>query len=223
MKKTILSISFFLIFIYSLKAQEFFEGELNYKIEYQSSNESIPNAILEREFGKTFTAFVKEDRYAMIYHAEGKQGWMKVIVRLDEGYTYTEFEKSDTIVKTKFGKESNELIEFKRNPDDKREILGNECESITLQYRPKGSDSFFQEMRGKYYFNPKYRLNPKLYSDHTEGFWNLYVQESESISIRNEIEYFPLFKTIQEVTSIVEKKVDETIFEPNKSKAIKLE
>ena len=213
------------IFLISINcfSQEYFEGELNYNIEYESNNESISTNFLKKEFGVSFTAYVKEDKYAMIYYGKGQKGWMKVIVRLDEGFKYTEFEKSDTIVKTKFGKEKNDLISFKQNTDEKKEILGTECESITIEYEEGDSDSFIKEVRGKYYFDPKYKLNSALYSKYTDGFWNLYVKESESVSIRNEVEFYPLFKSIQEVTSIVEKKIDNTMFEPNKEKIIKIE
>lgn len=221
MNKIKISVVLIIFYAFSLNAQDFFEGELNYKIEYQSNNENLPTSMLEREFGTSFTAYVKEDRYAMIYHGKGQQGWMKIIVRLDEGYSYTEFEKLDTITKNKFGTEKNHLIKFERNQNDKKIILGEKCESITLQYKPKDSISFFTEMRGKYYFNPKYKLNAKRYSEYTDGFWNLFVKESNAISIRNETEFYPLFKSIEEVTSIVEKNIDKAVFEPNPNKTLK--
>ena len=63
----------------------------------------------------------------MIYHGKGQQGWMKIIVRLDKGYSYTEFEKLDTITKSKFGTEKNDLIRFERNQNDEKIILGEKC------------------------------------------------------------------------------------------------
>ncbi|MEW7289641.1 hypothetical protein [Aquimarina sp. 2304DJ70-9] len=209
-----------LLFISNIFGQEYFEGELQYKIEYEPLNKNIPVSYLEKEMGKSFSAYVQEDRYIMIYHATGELGWMKIMVMLNEGYTYTEFENSDTITKVKFANEKDKLIEFKRNSDDKREILNEMCESITINYQPTDSDSFFQIFRGKYYFNPKYKLNDKLYENYTDGFWNLYVNESKSISIRNETEFYPIFKTIQEVTSITEKEILDEMFELNKSKII---
>jgi hypothetical protein len=211
---------FFLILISNVYGQDYFEGEINYKIEYETLNPNIPASYLETELGKSFTAYVKEDRYAMIYHATGQQGWMKIIVRLDQGYSYTEFQKSDTIVKSKFGTENNELIEFKRNLEDKKLVLGELCESITINYKPTDPKSFFQTFRGKYYFDPKYKLNANLYKNYTDGFWNLYVKESESISIRNETEFSPLFRAIQEAISIEIKDTPFSMFEPNVSKII---
>ena len=156
----------------------------------------------------------------MIYHGTGELGWMKIIVRLDQGYSYTEYEKKDTISKTKFGLEKNKLLEFNHNSDNKKKVLGELCESITMEYQSSDPKSFFQTYRGKYYFNPKYRLNPELYKNYSDGFWNLYVKESKSISIRNEIEFYPLFKTFQEAISIDEKKIPLKTFEPNSEKVI---
>ncbi|PIA79449.1 hypothetical protein BFR04_00960 [Gaetbulibacter sp. 4G1] len=221
MKKYFLTTKLILLLIASnIYGQEYFEGQLNYKIEYQPLNANIPAEYLAKEFGDSFTAYVREDRYAMIYHAKGELGWMKVIVRLDEGYSYTEFEKADTISKTKFGLEKNKLIELKRNTNDSKEVLGEMCESITLNYEPSNPESFFQSFRGKYYFNPKYKLNANLYQNYTDGFWNLFVKESESISIRNETEFYPLFKAIQEASSIEIKTISLEMFEPNSSKII---
>ncbi|WP_151894054.1 hypothetical protein [Patiriisocius marinistellae] len=86
--------------VLNIYGQEYFEGEIIYEIEYEPINPNIPKEYLENEFGKSFNAYIKEDRYAMIYHGNGLKGWMKTIVRLDLGYSYTEFEKSDTIAKT---------------------------------------------------------------------------------------------------------------------------
>ncbi|AXT59168.1 hypothetical protein D1816_01990 [Aquimarina sp. AD10] len=210
----------FLVFISGIQGQNYFEGQIEYKIDYEPINPNIPKNYLSTELGDTFTAFVKEDRYAMIYHGKGELGWMKIIVRLDQGYSYTEYEKKDTITKTKFGLEKEKLLEFNHNLDDQKKVLGELCESITINYQPLGSEAFFETFRGKYYFNPKYKLNPKLYESYTDGFWHLFVKESNSISIRNETEFFPLFKTIQEAISINEKEIPLKMFEPNSSKVI---
>ncbi|WP_299255455.1 hypothetical protein [uncultured Aquimarina sp.] len=214
--KTIL----FLLFISNIYGQEYFEGQIEYKIEYEPINPNIPKGYLSTELGDSFTAFVQEDRYTMIYHGKGELGWMKVIVRLDEGYSYTEYEKKDTISKTKFGLDKDKLLKFSHNPDDKKIIMDELCESITINYQPSDPKSFFKTFRGKYYFNPKYKLNSKLYENYTDGFWNLFVKESNSISIRNETEFYPFFKTTQEAISIDEKKIPSKTFEPNNSKVI---
>lgn len=209
-----------LLFVSISYGQDYFEGQIEYKIEYETLNPNISKDYLSREFGDSFTAFVQEDRYAMIYHATGELGWMKIIVRLDEGYSYTEYEKKDTISKTKFGLEKSKLLKFEHNPDDKKKVLGELSESITLEYESLDPDSFITVFKGKYYFNTKYKLNPKLYENYTDGFWNLFVKKSKSISIRNETEFYPYFKTNQEAVTIDKKKIPSNIFEPNTSKVI---
>lgn len=211
---------FFLLMITTMSGQEYFEGVLEYKVSYESTSEFIPTETLKSEFGTSFTAYVQEDRYAMIYHATGQFGWMKVIVSLKEGYSYTEFEKSDTISKTKLNIGQEELIEFKRNSDNKKLILNDWCESVTINFKPSGPDVFYQEHRGTHYFNPKYKLNAKLYENYTDGFWNLFVSESNAISLRNETEFFPLFKKVDEATSVVAKDVSDAMFNLNPAKTV---
>jgi len=60
------------------------------------------------------------------------------------------------------------------------------------------------------------------YKQLTMCFGNLYVKESKSISIRNEIEYPSIFKSVSEATSITPKKISFEMFEPNKSKVISI-
>jgi len=211
---------FFLLFITTMSGQEYFEGVLEYKVSYESYAGFIPIETLEYDFGTSSTTYVQEDRYAMIYHGKGKFGWMKIIILLKEGYSYTEFEKSDTIVKSKFNNEKEELIEFKRNSDNKKVILNELCESVTINFKPLDPDAFYKEQRGTHYFNPKYKLNAKLYENYTNSFWNLFVAESNAISIRNETEFFPFFKKVDEAISIVAEDVPDAIFDLDPNKVI---
>ena len=211
---------FFLLLVTTMSGQEYFEGVLEYNVSYESTSEFISVETLESEFGTSFTAYVQEDRYAMIFNGTGQFGWVKVIVSLKEGYAFTEFEKSDTITKTKLNKPQEGLIEFKRNSDNKKLVLNEWCESVTLTYKPSGPNVFYQEHRAVYYFNPKYKLNAKVYENYTDGYRNLFVAESNAISIRNEVEFFPLFKQIDEATSIVAQEVPDAMFDLNPTKTI---
>jgi len=219
--KNKLIILILLMVITNVGAQDYFEGEIQYTINYEPINKKISASILEKELGNSLTAYVKDDRYAMVYHGNGSNGWMKVVVLLKEECTYTEFEKSDTITKTKFGKSKQRLLLFKRNLENKKEVLNEMCESITINYESKEKEAFFQISKGTYYFNPKYKLNTDFYKNDTDSYWNLFVGESKSISIRNETEYYPLFKVVQEAVFIKKKKISNKIFVINKSKFIK--
>jgi hypothetical protein len=213
----------FLCIINICCSQDYFEGVIEYRISYESLNENIPVAFFETELGAAVTAYIKEDRYAMVHQGTGEMGWSKTIVRLDQGFTYTEYEKSDTITKSKFGDEQEILLEFKRNTNDFKTVLNLPCESITLNIKSKDEDALFDEYLGKYYFHPKYKLNPEYYKNYTDEYWNLYVEEARAVSLRNEMVAKPYFKAVQEAVEITEEKVTDRLFEPNEDKVIVLE
>jgi len=200
--------------------QEYFEGKIEYMVTYETLSPDIYVSYLEKEIGTSFTAYIQEDRFAMIYHATGEQGWMKAIIRLDENYTYIEYEKSDVIVKTKFGSQDYKFIALRRNLKDQKEVLGELCESVSIEYNDQNSDPFYKNFKGTYYFNPKYKLNTKLYKNYTEGLWNLITEETGTISLRNESEYGNLFKSVEQATAIEQKSIPNAMFEPNAAKKV---
>lgn len=204
-------------------SQNYFEGEIYYHVEYDMLNDKLSKNLLVQEMGDSVAAYIKPDKFLLIYNTKGKFGKKKTIFLLKEGYGYIDFEKSDTIVKFNLSEESGELIKFSRNYRDRRQVLNELCESITIEFKPMGESDFVHERRGKYYFSSKnHRLNPKFYENYKNNFWNLFVQESESISIRKEVEYFPVFKLVQEAYAIVKKEIPDSIFEINQNKHIKL-
>ena len=91
-------------------AQDYFEGQIDFKVEYESLNINIPSSYLSYVLGDLFTAYVQEDRYIILYNSKADKGWSKTIISLDEGYSYVEFEKSDTIFKSKLNSNKNKLI-----------------------------------------------------------------------------------------------------------------
>ncbi len=218
--------SIFLILLFSIskiEAQAFFEGELSYKIEYEIINKNIPKGMLEKQMGDSFKAFVKEDKYIMLLNTTGEFGWTKTTVRLDEGYSYIEYEKLDTIYKFKHDINKSELLKISRSSNDRKKILNEECEYVTLNYRSTNPNSAFGIIKGKHYFSPKYKLNADKYKNYKSDFWNLYVKESGAISIRNEHFYEGIFKSVSEVTQILEKDISDELFLLDKNKFVKLE
>ncbi len=211
---------FILFYSSNTHAQDYFKGVIHYSVSYESLHPNIQKQVLERNLGTSFTAYILEDRYATIYNTKGENGWRKIIVRLDEGYTYTELEKSDTIVKTKFGNSDEKLIDVKKNTKPTKEVLGEQCLSVTLTTENTDPNAWYTLHSGTYYYSPKYKLNPKLYEDYVDGFWNEYVKRSQAVSIWNKNEFRPYFTSISEATSIEEKEVDKAFFNPNPDKVI---
>ena len=52
--------------------------------EKQLSDEQVLG--LAKELGDSCTAYIKPDKYALIYNAKGSSGWMKVIVNLNKAF-----------------------------------------------------------------------------------------------------------------------------------------
>lgn len=219
MKKIIFTLLLLIPFI-NILAQDYFEGQIEYQVKYESLNKNIPSSYLSYVLGDLFTAYVQEDRYVMLYNSKADKGWSKTIIRLDEGYSYVEFEKSDTIFRSRLNELKNKLIEIKKNPNKKKSVLGELCPSISLKYVSLDPKSIIKISEGVHYYNPKYRLNPEKYKKYTSGFWNLYVDHSESISIQNEHTYEGFFKSVSIANKIELKEIPDEMFELNKGKII---
>lgn len=203
--------------------QDYFEGKIHYKVEYEKINQNIPDGFLETQMGDSFDAFVKEDKYLMIYNTKGELGTIKTLIRLDEGYSYLIAEKSDTIYKSPLDNEKDKLLKLVKITDNKKEILGEMCDFVVLEYETNNPDNFFKISRGKHYYNPKYKLNPEKYKNHISGFWNQYVDAAQAISIRNEHEYEGLFKSVSYATEIEQQSIPDDMFMIDNTKIIKLE
>lgn len=219
--KSLTSFTIFLIFAFSY-SQDYFEGEVHFKIDYTSLREDIPKELFSREFGDTLIGYVKERKYIMTTNNKGAIGRTKQIILMDENVLYFESEKLDTIYKYPLDKESSKLIRIHKNKGDNLTILGDECPSLTLDYEITDPNSIFSSKEGKYYYNPKYKLSKEAYSNHKVGFWNLFVNESGAISVRNEVIQKPLYKSVMEAFQIIEKKIPDELFEiDTKNKIIK--
>ncbi|RKN80753.1 hypothetical protein [Ulvibacterium marinum] len=221
MKSILPLVIFFLLFSSrALYSQKYFEGQIEFKIEYDSYTPHLPVEYLKKEFGDSFTAHIKEDKYVIIYNSSAEYGWSKEIVRLDEGYIYLEFEKKDTIVKTPLVENNSTLLEIRKNKKDKRRVLGKKCAYVVLKYETTHPDYPPLIIQGMHYYSTKYKLNPKMYKDYNSGFWNRYVQLAKAISIRNENTYEGLYKSISEATSIKKSIVPDEVFELSPKKLV---
>ncbi len=215
--------TFLTLLVSSGYAQNYFEGEIYYQIVYDSSSNKLSKNSLIQEMGDSLTAYIKPDKFVLKHNTKGKYGRKRTIFLLAEGFSYIEYEKYDTILKFDLKKKSGELVSFEHNRDERKFVLNQLCESITIEFKSTDKDDYFQKKTGKYYFSSeKYKLNPEFYKNYRSNFWNLYVEKSGSISLWNEIEYFPIFKSTQQAYAIINTKVPDSLFEINTGKYIKL-
>ena len=78
MKKIIFTLLLLIPFI-NILAQDYFEGQIEYQVKYESLNKNIPSSYLSYVLGDLFTAYVQEDRYVMLYNSKADKGWSKTI------------------------------------------------------------------------------------------------------------------------------------------------
>lgn len=225
MTKLISIIPFLLAFSISTTAQntdrKYFEGEVYFNVSCKSLDSRFPQEFLERETGNLMVGKVKRNKYLMYQNTSGELGKTKMIFLLEEGIGYIEYEKSDTIIQFSLEENADLLLSIRLNEEDKKAILGDTCKSITIKYIPKLNYDVIEYVEARYYFNPNFPLDRKMYAKHEMGFWNKFVELGEGgISVRNEILTYPLFNTVYEVTAIVEKEISDDEFEVSKAKVI---
>lgn len=211
--KKLLFFCFLLCLINTLHAQEYFEGEVHFKITYTPLLDGLSEELFVRELGDTLIGYVQESRYIMESNTNGAFGKSKVILLLDENIAYTISEKSDTIYKSALNQENNKLLEISRNDNDIKTVLGDECPSINLVIENVNPSIPYRKSNSTYYYNPKYKLNKKAYAIHKQGYWNRFVDEAGAISVRNESTFEPLYKSVMSAFDIIPKDVPDSLFE----------
>lgn len=213
-------VCFLLIFQFDSSAQssqEYFEGEVTFVIEYESLDSEVPTDYFYYLFGNSMVGIVQEKRYKTITKSLGL-GVITTYYDLETKRVYMESSESDTVKWYPLDEEPGELISVQRNKEEQKYLFGELRESVTIEYLPK--ETFIDRIVGTYYFHPDHKLNKELYANHKYGFWNQFINESGSISIRNESYAYPLFKSIAQVTNIEEREVLDSELEFDKTKIL---
>lgn len=202
--------------------QDYFEGEIEYKISYESLSRDVSASSLIALTGDKHWAYVKEDKFITIFESKKSIGTVKILVRLDEGYRYVMEERSDTIEKYRIDISTDKLISLKKDYAVKKEVLGELCSSITVIYEMMNGGESIGIKKNTYYYSPKYPLNPERYLIYRQGYWDRYAELARAFSIRNEVEYEDQFRIISEAVSIEEKSIPDSVFELDPNKVIKI-
>ncbi|WP_430427346.1 hypothetical protein [Maribacter litoralis] len=215
MKIKILLIVLTTTVFFNAQSQEYFEGEVHFKTKYEPLIENVPEELLVQEFGDTLIGYVQEKRYLMKSNTSGATGDQTLIMMMDENLIYYVQEKSDTIFRYPINKVEEELLDIHKIQDETKIVLGDVCPAVILNTKNNDSESPFTVSLGKYYYNPKYKLNKKAYENHKSGHWNLFVNESGAISVRNEVRHEPIYKSIMEAFLILPKEIPDVLFDIN--------
>lgn len=194
-------------------AQDYFEGEVHFKTTYQSLHPNLPEELLVQEFGDTLVGYVQEHRYIMQTNLKGSSGQATMLMLMDENLIYVIMEKSDTIFRYPMDRVEEELLTVHKIQDDTKVILGDECPSVMFNTKDTDPKSPFTLSIGKYYYNPKYKLNKQSYANHYSGHWNAIISETGAICVRNEVRREPLYTSVMEAFAIIPKEVPDELFD----------
>lgn len=198
-------------------AQKYFEGKVTFNKTYEPIDTRLTAELLAEYYGNWMIGMVQENRYLM-YAPLNSKDTMKIYYFLESSDGYIENSNSDTIEHFRIDEELAVLKNVK-SVNSKKMVLGELCSAVSIEYKP--NIDYIEKVIGVYYFNPKYKLNKELYIHHKDNFWNLFVAKSGSISVRNEITYFPIYKAIYQASNIEEQKIDDRLFILNPNKFIK--
>ncbi|RNC86012.1 MAG: hypothetical protein ED557_04375 [Balneola sp.] len=209
--------AFFQLNAVAQNSSEYFEGEVTFSVEHESINSEIPTDYFYYLFGNSMTGIVTEKKYKTITKSLGL-GISTTYYDLENKKVYMESSESDTIRWYPLDEENGELISVQRNKEEKKFLFDGLRESVTIEYIPNNPN--IERIVGTFYFHPDYKLNKELYANHKYSFWNLFINESGSISIRNESYIYPLFKSIAQVTNIEEREVLDSELEFDKTKIL---
>ncbi|GEM_PF-1047401 len=197
-------------------AQKYFEGKVIFEKSYEPLDSRLTSQLLTEYYGNRTIGLVQEKRYLMYVPLNSKDT-LKIYYFLETCDGYIDRPNSDTIDHFNIDETPGILTKYEL-VDAEKLILGDKCKAVSIEYKPK--EDYIDKVSGIYYFNPKYKLNKKYYVNHGESFWNLFVAKSGSISVRNEITYYPLYKAIYQASKIIEQKIDNNLFKLNPKKYI---
>lgn len=184
----------------------YFEGEVRYRVESVSLSPALPNEVVEDILGTEMIGIVREDRYKVMSIAPHRDTIL-IYYDMPGRKVYYDYPDRDTIFWYPLDQEPGELIAINRNEKPKEEVLGQMRESVTIRYSP--DSPYVREIEGTYYFDETRRLNKTAYQYHKEAFWHLFVNETGSISIRNDIIAKPLYACLYEAYEVIDRAVSE--------------
>ncbi|MEO0468240.1 MAG: hypothetical protein AAF206_01370 [Bacteroidota bacterium] len=201
-----------------LQAQKAFEGEIVYAITYEPIQKDFDTGFLQKEYGDTLIALIKEDKYVMFQNSSGPMGLSKIVYLLDKKMAYMDYEKSDTIISLATDGKGAELFRFERDAETKKEVLDKSCESILIEYKP--ATNYVDKISTRLFFHPDYALNPEKYASLSSDFLHRYAAEAKALSLRVETTYGTYYRAINHAVSITPRTIDESEFELDPGKAI---
>ena len=191
---------FILISFFSIPgiAQDF-EGKLTYQNTYKSKIPNVTDEMLTQMMGASFEYSLKNGNYRINSNGTGLQ-WQ--LYRHADNRIYTKFSNSPSILWNDGATNPDEVLKSELNKAVV-EVLGHMCDELILTCK-SGTQ--------KYYFNSKFKIDPKTFEKHKFGNLAEYVAKTGAVPLKMFIDNVQF--TLETVAASIEKqKIDEGIFE----------
>lgn len=197
MKKAL--IPFMLVTLISVSAvAQNFEGKINYQNTFKSKIPNVTDEMLTQMMGTSLEYNMKEGNYKTISNGTFLL-WQLYLQK--ENKVYSKFSNSNSIFWNDGAENKDEVLDIVLNRKA-LEILGNQCDELILTCK-----SGIQ----KYYFTPKYKVDPKFFENHKFGNFYAYVLKSQAVPLKITIDNVQ-FSMESVATSIEEQKIDHALF-----------
>lgn len=181
-----------------------FEGKITYSNTYKSKLAKLKDEQLNTMLGTSQEYYIKGDNYKSLFN--GKFVKMQ-IYRAEENKSYSLTAKSDTLLWEDYSKNKDVAVNYEIQKGKDR-VLNIPCDVIIVSTA---------KSKTYYYYNAKYRVNPKLFSNHNYGNWYYIISKTKALPLKivYETGEYILTSTAVKITPM---KLDKNVFDIDKNK-----
>jgi len=197
MKITALLVALFPFALYA--QQNYFEGELTYKVSLRSKITGLSDNDVRKIFvtGETKTIVCKNGSY------KEHNVYVDYYTISKEKKQYIKFRNLDTLYFVGFDSDTGRVQSITKDPGSFK-VNGYDCKALTIKTN---------DVTKQYYYSPSLLLNPEFDKDNSIGNYNVYSRESGGavyLLIRAET---PYASETDSCTKVAPAKVDEQAFD----------
>lgn len=220
MKIKLICLCFGLVILFSSCAtsqENYFEGILEYSLDYDIKNSAIPEENLKMYLGtKIITKFSDGNFRDEYYNSKGTL-IRTSILNLKKKKYYIEFNGIDTIYYTDIDK-TDYTTKIEQLPDTN--IFNNDCWVIKSVSVHKTSPESVEPVITKYFKSKNLKTNSEWYSNYLDGGYDRILKAAPGISIKTEV-FRTDFTIIENLISKNKKTIHSSEFEIKTNKFIK--
>jgi hypothetical protein len=204
---------FFPLFLHTLPAQRFFEGEVTYRIKYQSDDSRMSTAQLRQDGGEGLIVSWKKG----LLHEKYKGGFVsQAFYSPEEVRLYIKMDESDPLLwHWKDASTSDEKLLSMTRIRDAAEVNGLMCDELRV---------VTEEGAVSYWYHRKYRVKARKLRKCKHNNWGQVYRKMRAVPQRIIMESTPGVKVSLELQKIENKAIPDERFQlPENAKTVSLQ